>query len=227
MTARGVAPRTPPSTRPMNAPRDPNEPRRSDPDERRLAEGLIAQDRAAVSEFLGRTHHPVYCMACRFTTDPELRQDWTHTVLLEVLEDLARGRFEYRGAGSFWAWFKRRAYFRLLDAYRRHRRDTSRESVSDAAGEARDLDAFAGGDDPAEEAERAELREALENCLSRLPNADQRRALALLLLDDFSYEDIAAAMSSPLNTVRAWIHRARLAVRRCLAERLGRTEDQP
>jgi RNA polymerase sigma-70 factor, ECF subfamily len=196
-------------------------------DERRLVDGLLAGSQDAISEFIDRTHFPVFCMACRLSGDTEQRRDWTHTVLLAILDDLAGGRFLYRRPGSFWAWFRKRAYYRLLDEYRSQRRLSTRESSTDAAGLPRDLEAFAGGENPEEELERVELQRAIEDCLERLPSADQRRSLDLLLLQEMSYQDIAEALAAPLNTVRAWIRRGRLALRKCLAARLGRAVPDP
>lgn len=193
----------------------------SEEDERRLAEGLIAGSHDAVAELLSRTHHPVYAMACRITQDPDRRRDWTHSALLGILEDLERGRFVYRHPGSFWAWFRKRVYFRLLDEYRRHRRASQREVAPDPETGSLDLSDFGGGVDPADELERVELRAALEECLGRLSSHDQRHALDLLLISDLTYQEIAASLRAPLNTVRAWIRRGRLQVRRCMAERLG------
>ena len=193
-------------------------------DERTLVESIAAGDPEAVSEFLERTHHPVYCMAARLAADPETRRDWAHDVILGVLEDLERGRFEYRGPGSFWAWFRKRAHYRLLDAYRRSRLILERERP---AGDPHDLPvgdeapspgAWRGwvGTDPAEELERVEVQSALEGCLRGLANDDHRRALEWLLFHDLAYEEIARRADVPLNTVRAWIRRGRLALRRCL-----------
>jgi RNA polymerase sigma-70 factor (ECF subfamily) len=185
-----------------------------------LVEGVVAGNAAAVSEFLERTHHPVYCMACRLAADPTLRRDWAHDVLLGILDDLKLGRFAYRGPGSFWAWFRKRAYFRLLDEYRRTRRTSTRET---AMGSDRDLPDFSelGVDmNPERELERVEVHAALQNCLARIANENQRRALTLVVLQSASYEDVADAMGAPLNTVRAWIRRGRIAVRKCLIDSL-------
>ncbi len=193
-----------------------------DPDEQRLVQGLIVASPRETAEFLERTHHAVFAMAWRLSPDPDLRRDWTHTVLLQILEDLRQGRFVYRRAGSFWSWFRKRAYYRLLDAYRGNRLLRHREGGA-PEGEPPDLP---GGVDPAEEMERAELRRALEDCLSRLSNLEQKRALWMLLFEDMAYLDISEALGAPLNTVRAWIRRGRLGVRKCLAERLGWGHEQ-
>ena len=58
-------------------------------------------------------------------------------------------------------------------------------------------------------------------------NADQQRALRLLLLEEYSYQAVAEAMDAELNTVRSWIRRARATVRCCVAYAYGLTlEDQ-
>lgn len=189
-------------------------------EEKQLVDGLLAGERRAVSDFIERTHHPVFCMACRLTRDSELRRDWAHSTILGVLDDLKRGRFVYRRPGSFWAWFRKRAHFRLIDQYRMHQRIARRE-VTDATQEGKVIEAPGNAPDPADAMERVEFLNALEGCLGRLANAEQQRALALLLLEDMTYQDIADAMAAPLNTVRAWIRRGRLDLRRCLVQVLG------
>ena len=77
------------------------------------------------------------------------------------------------------------------------------------------------GDNPAEQMERTEFLSAVEGCLEGLSSGEQRRAVRLLVIEDLSYQDIAHAMAAPLNTVRAWIRRGRLGLRRCLATTLG------
>ena len=189
--------------------------------EEELVRGVAAGDDVVVREFLTRTHHPVWCMAARLRVGPELRQDWTHDVLLGVISDLERGRFEYRGPGSFWGWFRKRAYFRLLDQYRKTRLHWQRESPAGEPGELPEPRAWTGGEDPQEELHRTELRAGVEACLEKLPNENQRRALEALLWEEAPYEAIATRLEAPLNTVRAWIRRGRLALRKCLVATLG------
>lgn len=185
-----------------------------------LVAGVAEGDTSAINEFLERTHHPVYCMACRLAADPTLRRDWSHDVLLGVLEDLKLGRFVYRGPGSFWAWFRKRAYFRLLDEYRRTRRTSARETAMGSDQDLPDLSELGAAGNPEQELERVEVHAALQNCLGRISNENQRQALTLVVLQSATYEDVASTMDAPLNTVRAWIRRGRIAVRKCLIDSL-------
>jgi RNA polymerase sigma-70 factor (ECF subfamily) len=192
-----------------------------DTPEEQLVEGLLAQRPAAIREFLQRTHHPVWCMAARVSSDLETRRDWSHEVLLGILHDLDLRRFQYRGPGSFWSWFRKRAYYRLLDEYRRGRLRGEREAATGGTEELPELKRLVGGEDPETELERTEIRSAVERCLEKLENPNQRRALEGLLWEDLPYQAIATRLEAPLNTVRAWIRRGRLALRKCLVGALG------
>lgn len=132
------------------------------------------------------------------------------------MEDVAGGRFTWRRPGCFWAWFRARTPYLLLDSLRARRRLESRE-IGDGDGM---LDPAAGGDDPALDLENLEIVSAVVACLESLANEDQRQALALLLYEESSYEEIAATLGRPLNTVRTDIRRGRLALRECLTRRL-------
>jgi RNA polymerase sigma-70 factor (ECF subfamily) len=192
-----------------------------DPEEEALVRGLVAGETAAVSEFVQRTHGPVFAMACRLTSDPDLRQDWTHDVILRIVEELGRGRFVYRWPGCFWSWFRQRTHFLLLNQLTRQRKRDSREVGGDVMVAALDSLAGSGGGDPVADLERVEARAAVERCLARVSPESHEMALRLRLFDELSYERIAAEMEAPLNTVRSWIRRARIAMRECLARSLG------
>jgi len=189
-------------------------------DERTLVAGLVTGDRDAVSDFLDRTHTPVYAMACRLTTDHDLRQDWTHDVLLHVLAELERRGFVYRWPGCFWSWFRTRARYLLLDQLAAERRRRERNQTGQHADALLD-DAADTRVDLEHELQRTEIQRAFEACVESLPNDDHQTALRLALVDELQYQEIADHMTASLNTIRSWIRRARIAVRRCMAVALG------
>lgn len=188
-------------------------------DEQALAAGLQAAAPWARSEFFVAAHDAVYAYACRLTRDVDLRRDWTHDCLLRLAGEVADGRFVYRRPGSFWAWFRTRAPFVVLDSLRKRRRQESRELAAEPDGG--DFPDPPAPDDPRLDLERLEILHAVNGCLDGLQNEDQRRVLALLLFEEMSYEEIAASVGRPLNTVRTDIRRGRLALRNCLVLRLG------
>lgn len=195
-------------------------------DEPRLLAGLAADDAATVEAFVRGTHRAVFALAAGLTRDPDLRKEWAHLALLRVLEDVREGRFALRHPGAFWSWFRKRAYFLVLDQCRIERRRAARRDAEV------DPDSLPGpatkeAGDPAREFERAGLWADIEHCLERVASGEQRRALTLLLGQELAYDEIAAALDAPLNTVRTWIRRGRIALRECLARRWRLTEEEP
>ncbi len=194
---------------------------RQDPSaEAAMVRGLQCGDSEAIALFVERGHRAVYSLACRLSHDPDLRQDWTHSVLLRLIEEMGKGAFVYRRPGGFWAWFRKRSYYLMLNHLNEHRSRGQMEQVDDGLDSILLPTLSEADTGPAKELERAELRRSLEDALAQIDNSHQRRALWLLLDQDLSYQEIAETMGAELNTVRSWIRRGRLTMRLFLAERL-------
>jgi len=189
--------------------------------EAELVSGLAAHDSVVTAAFLRRAHGPVFTLTARLTHDPDLRHDWTQDILLQVIAELGRGRFVYRWPGCFWSWFQKRSYFLLLNFYQEHRRRNDRWTAGEIGEEL--VARFPGGQEPngLEMLEDSEARRTVEQCLEKLPSEDQRRALSQVLFDDLSYQEVADHSNAALNTVRSWIRRGRLSVRKCVAAAYG------
>jgi len=188
--------------------------------EETLVAGLIHRDRTQVGIFLHRTHRPVYAMAARLTTDPNLRHDWSQDVLLRILQEMKKGNFVYRRPGCFWAWFQMRANFLLINFYQQHRKQNERLTMGEAGTALAEKIPWTRKRDPLHLMEEIEARHLVEECLDELSSDDQRRALYLFLFQDLTYREIARAMDASLNTVRSWILRGRITMRQKLAEKL-------
>jgi RNA polymerase sigma-70 factor (ECF subfamily) len=190
---------------------------RIDAGEEALVRGLTLREPDAVSTFVERTHRAVYAKARRLTDDDELCQDWTHNVLLRILDELATGNFVYRWPGCFWSWFGKRAHFLLLNQYNQQRKQLERFQGGEAGECALEGIAMPEGQTPDRLLENVEIRATLEECLRKLPSDDHRRVLTLLLFEEMSYEDIAHVLATPLNTIRSWIRRGRISMRKCMS----------
>ncbi len=185
-----------------------------------LVRGLQAADPEAMAVLVERGHRAVFALACRLSGDPDLRQDWTHSVLLRIIEEMGKGAFVYRRPGGFWVWFRKRAYYLMLNHLNEFNSRGQRELVDDDLDSILPPSSSDAATCPAEELQQAELRRSLEDALAQVENSHQRRALWLLLDQELSYQEIAETMGAELNTVRSWIRRGRLAMRLFLAGRL-------
>lgn len=190
--------------------------RSSDWSEQQLVTGIAAGNPAARTAFVSASHDAVFSFACRLAPDEYLRQDWTHDCLLRIIADMETGTFQFRHEGGFWSWFRKRSWFLLLEARRRHRHRSARETQT---GET--FPDLSDSSNPLHDMENAEIVTAVERCLDGITHQGHREALRLLLLYDYSYLETAETMDTPLNTVRSWIRIGRLALRRCLSRRLG------
>jgi len=198
-----------------------------DPAEEALVAGLQRGDPVHVEDFLRRSHRAVYALAARLTPDADLRHDWSQEALLRILDEMARGHFVYRRPGCFWAWFRTRAHFLLLNEYRRQRTHDQRWTTGEVGEELVDRLPLSGGGDPLRTLESVDARRIIEECLDELASEDHRRALHLVLFQEQQYQDVADLLDATLNTVRSWIRRARIAMRQCVAAKYeyGKTED--
>jgi RNA polymerase sigma-70 factor (ECF subfamily) len=65
---------------------------------------------------------------------------------------------------------------------------------------------------PEEDAERRDAREELERAMERLDD-ESRLVLTLYHVEDMKYEEIAAALQTPIGTVKSRLHEARRKLR--------------
>ena len=120
----------------------------------------------------------------------------------------------FRGDASFSTWLYRLASNACVDVLRREVRHQAASSLDD---EDAAIDLPDGSLSPHDEAERAELRQHIENGLAALP-PDYRQVLILRELHQRSYDEIADILSLDLGTVKSRINRGRKRLRKILLE---------
>jgi RNA polymerase sigma-70 factor (ECF subfamily) len=152
----------------------------------------------------------VYSTAMRIVRRPEDAEDVTQDTFLRAFRALKR----YDPGRPFGAWLFTIATRLCIDFHRRHRAKTISltQPEEGSAEEERTIDLVDPGDRPDEETERSELARRLEALVMELP-PDARAAILLRHQHDMAYEDIAKALGAPLGTIKARIHRARLALK--------------
>jgi RNA polymerase sigma factor (sigma-70 family) len=169
-------------------------------------------DRVAFHELYTKFYHPVLRFAYRVTGQLELAQEAVNDVMLVVWQD---GR-SFAGRSTVSTWIMGIAYRRALKLSERARRWSWRYAAVDFDGVAERSAA-----EP-ELTERAELHDLLERGLDRLP-PEQRAVVELTYFFGCSYEEIAAIVGCPENTVKTRMFHARAKLRTILP-RLGRDD---
>jgi RNA polymerase sigma-70 factor (ECF subfamily) len=152
-----------------------------------------------------------YAVALAVTRSPHDAEDVAQDALVLALERLA----ECRDPARFGGWLVRIVRNRALN-HRRYLGIRAAEPLDDAT------DAPSLGN-PAEDAERSELRERLNDAVGGLPGT-QREVLLLHDLEGWKHREIGEALGMPEGTVRYHLFNARRAVRGRLRALVGEEE---
>lgn len=157
----------------------------------------------------------LYNTALRILGDEDRAADATQEAFIAAF----RAINSYRG-GSFKAWLLRAVTNACYDELRRQKRrpTTPLEPENDDDEEIESPRWLADSSmAPEEKFEAAELEHALRHCLEALPT-DFRAVVVLADVQGLDYAEVAAAVHTPLGTVKSRIARARLRLRECLQE---------
>lgn len=169
-----------------------------------LLRRVAAGDRTAFEDLYRRFYPRVSGYVFRVCRRSDLVEEVVGDVMLTLWRSAAR--FDGRSRVSTWVFGI--AYRKTLKALERHRRredplDEAEEPAADGGAEAR--------------VARAELRGSLLAALARL-SPDQRAVVDLAYFQDLSCAEIAAAVGSPVNTVKTRLFHARRRLRELLPE---------
>jgi RNA polymerase sigma-70 factor (ECF subfamily) len=146
----------------------------------------------------------LFGIALRIVHRPEIAADVLQEAFVQIWQNAAAFSAE-RGAGA--AWLTGIVRFRALDAVRKLGRETLTDdpALGDAA-----LDP-----DVIEKIDAVAEAGALKRCL-RLLDDEQRRCIVLAFVHGMSHPEIAGRIKAPLGSVKSWIRRGLLSLRRCL-----------
>jgi RNA polymerase sigma-70 factor (ECF subfamily) len=146
----------------------------------------------------------LYGIALRIVRRPEIAADVLQETFVQVWQNAAAFSAE-RGAGA--AWLTSIVRFRALDAVRK----LGREILSDDPA----LGDRAQEPDVTEKIDALAEAQALRRCLDLLEDR-QRRCIMLAFVEGLSHSQIAERTKAPLGSVKSWIRRGLLSLRRCL-----------
>ena len=187
---------------------EPTQPPAHEPDGAEL-EALLARcaagDRAALEILYTRVAPLLLAVLVRMLRRRDLAEDALQDVFVSVWQR-ARQFDPIRGRAL--AWLVSMARYRAIDLQRAARPAVALSEVSTSAA-----------DLPWEAANEANdmlgTGALLLRCLEQIA-APQRHCLLLAYQEGLSHSEIARAVNEPLGTVKSWVRRSLLALRRCL-----------
>jgi RNA polymerase sigma-70 factor (ECF subfamily) len=148
----------------------------------------------------------LYGIALRIVRRREVAADVLQDAFVQIWQNAATFSGE-RGAGA--GWLTGIVRFRALDAVRKLGREipTDDPELGDEALEP----------DVIERIGASAEAEALRRCL-KLLDGEQRRCIVLAFVGGLSHSEIAGRIKAPLGSVKSWIRRGLLSLRRCLEQ---------
>ena len=178
-----------------------------------LVERAQAGDRQALAQLVERHQAKVYSLALAVTRNPNDAADMTQETFVKMLRSLGT----YRGdTASFATWLHRLTVNTCLDAMRRSRRAALSMDLTSDDAPTREVASEDHWIEPEWRAEWAESASEVRAALTKLPLA-QRLALSLHSFEGSSYDQIAAVMHLPINTVKSHLLRGKQRMARLLA----------
>ena len=159
-----------------------------------------------------------YGVAYRLTRHADDAQDLVQETAIQAFVAFN----SYAPGTNFKAWFLRILVNRFLNRQRSADRRPRTVPIDDAEDlylyqHAKQNGLVAAGGDPAAAVMSKFDAETVASALAELPE-EFRIVATLYLVDDLSYEEIAAIVNCPIGTVRSRLHRARKALQKALWE---------
>lgn len=158
----------------------------------------------------------VYSFCARMLSDREDALDAAQEVFLSAYRNMAT----FRGEAALSTWLLRIAANRCLNRIRQRGARSAKEVLSgQSRGEDEEPYQVPGREEdrPDRIAETREIGRILEEAIARL-DEDSRMLILLSDVEGFRYEELADAAGIPLGTVKSKLHRARMALRKMLAQ---------
>ncbi len=178
-----------------------------------LVSACIAGDHTAWEAFIQRFQGRVFNVTYHMTHDTERAADLAQEALLQVLRSLPR----FRGEASLTTWIHGLTMRVCLHHLRRERRRQA-ESWEEIAADRTEPISAEGR--PLEQVSRRQVQQLVQEAVAQLP-VPFRSVIVLHGLAGMTYEDTAAALHLPVNTVKTRVHRAKAKLRVWLEQVMG------
>jgi RNA polymerase sigma-70 factor (ECF subfamily) len=156
---------------------------------------LTQRDQRALVALYDRYGARVFALASRLLSDSQVAEEVTQDVFLRLWQ---RAETFHPGTSSFLAWLLAITRNRSIDEMRSRRAIARRRESLELTNVA------AAAADPQSDVEDRLLAADVRQALADLPPT-QRRAVELAIFGGLTHSEIAAALDSPLGTVKSWL----------------------
>ena len=167
---------------------------------------IKAGDKSAFGKLYHLHQNRVRAIVGRYVQDRDETEDLMQVVFMKVFQSLRH----FRGESAFTTYLTRIA----INVGRSHLRSRlSRKNGMETA--ARQMPEPVPSATPEDSVLKKERHQLLEQGLRTLPK-EQQRAMWLRYIKELSYREIVWEMRAPLGSVKIWLHRGRLQLKRAL-----------
>ena len=173
-------------------------------EEKGYIERVLAGDESAYEPLVTENQTKVYRLALRILKNEADAEDAAQEAFLKAYTSLA----DFRGDSRFSVWLYRLTNNICIDMLRKSKRAVIVSLQTEDDGEETEIAIPDERYSPERLAERAADRDAVRTALAALPD-DCREILALRESAGLSYDEIAAALSLEVGTVKSRLNRAR------------------
>lgn len=173
----------------------------------RLLFSVAHQDRRAFEQLYEQIASRMFGLCMKLAGQRELAEEALQEAFIQIWHHAG----EYHdGRGTPLGWMMTIARYRTLDLMRSRKvRQTSGDDQLELVEDQR------GG--PLEASLRSAGSAQLTGCLEELSDV-QRDSILLSYYRGFTHEELAQTLSSPIGTVKSWVRRGLLALKRCLQQ---------
>jgi RNA polymerase sigma-70 factor (ECF subfamily) len=178
-------------------------------EEAALVRSAQGGDQAAFTQIVRAYQRTIYRVAYGLTRNPDDADDLAQETFVRAYQALGR----FRADEPLLPWLARIATNLAFSLFRRRRRrpETSIEPLTEAGVQ------WAGNDDPVQNTERNERDRRVQIAFEMLTEEHQA-VLALRVVQNLSYQEIARTLRVPPGTVMSRLSRARAELRKRLEE---------
>ena len=175
-------------------------------DFRLIDEAVLQNDEQAYAMLMDSYKKPVYHMVLKMVRNVDDAEDLTIEAFAKAFKNLHKFKKDY----TFSTWLFRIATNNAIDFIRKKKLNTTslNSTFTDDSGANINIDLPDKGLNPQEMAIKSQKIELIQMFVTKLP-AKYQRLVRLRYFDEFSYDEIAKELGSPLGTVKAQLHRAR------------------